>query len=242
MNILWSPCIWRCGFSGVGTVCRIISSSQRSFLCPGLQCKLSIACTEQKPGIQMNCRRGTSFFYFLGCMAERLKGEILNREKMVDLLAGPDAYRDLPRLLAVVESGQQAANVLLSLDETYADIMPVQTSPSATSAFVWVILWYLGMNFFLLFYFWNSMFSLTIRNGRFLIVMSLKVMVQHAENNTWYSKSPSHPSSLFSQTISRRFPCQSFLFNPSRTIPCICSHMLIWILFLLSFYFIFYFF
>ncbi|XP_027277240.1 mitochondrial tRNA methylthiotransferase CDK5RAP1 isoform X1 [Cricetulus griseus] len=72
----------------------------------------------------------------LGCMAERLKGEILNREKTVDLLAGPDAYRDLPRLLAVVESGQQAANVLLSLDETYADIMPVQTSPSATSAFV----------------------------------------------------------------------------------------------------------
>lgn len=72
----------------------------------------------------------------LGCMAERLKGEILNREKMVDLLAGPDAYRDLPRLLAVVESGQQAANVLLSLDETYADVMPVQTSPSATSAFV----------------------------------------------------------------------------------------------------------
>ena len=55
---------------------------------------------------------------------------------MVDILAGPDAYRDLPRLLAVAESGQQAANVLLSLDETYADVMPVQTSPSATSAFV----------------------------------------------------------------------------------------------------------
>ncbi|XP_070341859.1 mitochondrial tRNA methylthiotransferase CDK5RAP1 isoform X2 [Equus asinus] len=72
----------------------------------------------------------------LGCMAERLKEEILNREKIVDILAGPDAYRDLPRLLAVAESGQQAANVLLSLDETYADIMPVQTSPSATSAFV----------------------------------------------------------------------------------------------------------
>lgn len=71
-------------------------------------------------------------------MAERLKEEILNREKMVDILAGPDAYRDLPRLLAVAESGQQAANVLLSLDETYADVMPVQTSPSATSAFVWV--------------------------------------------------------------------------------------------------------
>ncbi|GAB5569278.1 mitochondrial tRNA methylthiotransferase CDK5RAP1 [Prionailurus iriomotensis] len=72
----------------------------------------------------------------LGCMAERLKEEILNREKMVDILAGPDTYRDLPRLLAVAESGQQAANVLLSLDETYADVMPVQTSPSATSAFV----------------------------------------------------------------------------------------------------------
>ncbi|EPY85043.1 CDK5 regulatory subunit-associated protein 1 [Camelus ferus] len=72
----------------------------------------------------------------LGCMAERLKEEILNREKMVDILAGPDAYRDLPRLLAVAKSGQQAANVLLSLDETYADVMPVQMSPSATSAFV----------------------------------------------------------------------------------------------------------
>ncbi|XP_048204974.1 mitochondrial tRNA methylthiotransferase CDK5RAP1 [Perognathus longimembris pacificus] len=72
----------------------------------------------------------------LGCMAERLKEEILNREKIVDLLAGPDAYRDLPRLLAVADSGQQAANVLLSLDETYADVMPVQMNPSATSAFV----------------------------------------------------------------------------------------------------------
>uniref|UniRef100_A0A8C8VL06 Mitochondrial tRNA methylthiotransferase CDK5RAP1 n=1 Tax=Pelusios castaneus TaxID=367368 RepID=A0A8C8VL06_9SAUR len=72
----------------------------------------------------------------LGCMAERLKEEILHREKLVDIVAGPDAYRDLPRLLAVAESGQQAANVLLSLDETYADILPVQTSPNAISAFV----------------------------------------------------------------------------------------------------------
>lgn len=71
-----------------------------------------------------------------GCMAERLKEEILDKEKMVDILAGPDAYRDLPRLLAVTESGQQAANVLLSFDETYADVMPVQASPGATSAFV----------------------------------------------------------------------------------------------------------
>ncbi|XP_077688203.1 mitochondrial tRNA methylthiotransferase CDK5RAP1 isoform X3 [Eretmochelys imbricata] len=72
----------------------------------------------------------------LGCMAERLREEILHREKLVDIVAGPDAYRDLPRLLTVAESGQQAANVLLSLDETYADVLPVQTSPDATSAFV----------------------------------------------------------------------------------------------------------
>ncbi|XP_054836537.1 mitochondrial tRNA methylthiotransferase CDK5RAP1 [Eublepharis macularius] len=72
----------------------------------------------------------------LGCMAERLKEKILEQEKMVDVVAGPDAYRDLPRLLAVAESGQQAANVLLSLDETYADVLPVQTSSSSTAAFV----------------------------------------------------------------------------------------------------------
>ncbi|NXL26072.1 CK5P1 protein, partial [Setophaga kirtlandii] len=72
----------------------------------------------------------------LGCMAERLKEEILHREKLFNVAAGPDAYRDLPRLLAVAESGQQAANVLLSLDETYADILPVQTSAGGTTAFV----------------------------------------------------------------------------------------------------------
>nr|XP_033818460.1 CDK5 regulatory subunit-associated protein 1 isoform X2 [Geotrypetes seraphini] len=72
----------------------------------------------------------------LGCMAERLKKEILDREKLVDVVAGPDAYRDLPRLLAVAESGQQAANVLLSLEETYADILPVHTSSNSITAFV----------------------------------------------------------------------------------------------------------
>lgn len=86
----------------------------------------------------MNLKTDAYFVSLSGCMAERLKEEILKKEKMVDILAGPDAYRDLPRLLAIAESGQQAANVLLSLDETYADVMPVQTSPSATSAFVWV--------------------------------------------------------------------------------------------------------
>lgn len=72
-------------------------------------------------------------------MAERLKKELLEREKLVDVLAGPDAYRDLPRLLAVAEGGQQASNVLLSLEETYADIMPVHHSPRGRSAFVYVL-------------------------------------------------------------------------------------------------------
>ncbi|XP_037107529.1 CDK5 regulatory subunit-associated protein 1 [Syngnathus acus] len=72
----------------------------------------------------------------LGCMAERLKTKLLEREKLVDVLAGPDAYRDLPRLLAVTEGGQQASNVLLSLEETYADIMPVHHTPQGHSAFV----------------------------------------------------------------------------------------------------------
>ncbi|KAK5623245.1 hypothetical protein CRENBAI_017315 [Crenichthys baileyi] len=71
-----------------------------------------------------------------GCMAERLKTELLEREKLVDVLAGPDAYRDLPRLLTVADGGQQASNVLLSLEETYADIMPVQHAAQGHSAFV----------------------------------------------------------------------------------------------------------
>lgn len=72
----------------------------------------------------------------LGCMAERLKTELLEREKLVDVLAGPDAYRDLPRLLTVADGGQQASNVLLSLEETYADVMPVHHAPQGNSAFV----------------------------------------------------------------------------------------------------------
>ncbi|TNN78590.1 CDK5 regulatory subunit-associated protein 1 [Liparis tanakae] len=72
----------------------------------------------------------------LGCMAERLKTELLEREKLVDVIAGPDAYRDLPRLLAVAEGGQRASNVLLSLEETYADVMPVHHAPHGKSAFV----------------------------------------------------------------------------------------------------------
>ncbi|XP_076850387.1 mitochondrial tRNA methylthiotransferase CDK5RAP1 isoform X1 [Brachyhypopomus gauderio] len=70
----------------------------------------------------------------LGCMAERLKTELLEKEKVVDVVAGPDAYRDLPRLLALAHGGQRTSNVLLSLEETYADVMPVHCS--GHSAFV----------------------------------------------------------------------------------------------------------
>lgn len=72
----------------------------------------------------------------LGCMAERLKHQILEKDKSVDLVAGPDAYKDLPRLLALTENNQTAVNVLLSLDETYADVMPVRLNENSVSAFV----------------------------------------------------------------------------------------------------------
>ena len=62
----------------------------------------------------------------LGCMAERLKKELLEEEKLVDIVAGPDSYRDLPNLITEVEGGQKAVNVLLSRDETYADISPIR--------------------------------------------------------------------------------------------------------------------
>ncbi|KAF0198233.1 MAG: tRNA-N(6)-(isopentenyl)adenosine-37 thiotransferase enzyme MiaB [Bacteroidetes bacterium] len=72
----------------------------------------------------------------LGCMAERLKSQLIEEEKMVDLIVGPDAYRDLPRLLTVAEGGQKAINVILSADETYADINPVRLDSSGISAFI----------------------------------------------------------------------------------------------------------
>ncbi|XP_074656899.1 mitochondrial tRNA methylthiotransferase CDK5RAP1-like isoform X2 [Tubulanus polymorphus] len=72
----------------------------------------------------------------LGCMAERLKTKILEKEKMVDLVCGPDAYRDLPRMLSITQSGQTAVNVLLSLEETYADVMPVRLNENSRTAFV----------------------------------------------------------------------------------------------------------
>ncbi|XP_072035319.1 mitochondrial tRNA methylthiotransferase CDK5RAP1-like [Amphiura filiformis] len=72
----------------------------------------------------------------LGCMAERLKRKIVERSKIVDVVAGPDAYRDLPRLLSETDSGQAAINVILSMDETYADVIPVRLNQEAKSAFV----------------------------------------------------------------------------------------------------------
>ncbi|KAH6833791.1 Methylthiotransferase [Perilla frutescens var. hirtella] len=75
----------------------------------------------------------------LGCMAERLKDKILDADKMVDVVCGPDAYRDLPRLLEEVDSGQKGINTLLSLEETYADINPVRISKNSISAFVSVM-------------------------------------------------------------------------------------------------------
>jgi tRNA-2-methylthio-N6-dimethylallyladenosine synthase len=72
----------------------------------------------------------------LGCMAERLKKNLLEEEQLVDLVAGPDAYRDLPNLISEVEGGQKAVNVLLSREETYADISPVRLDSSGVSAFI----------------------------------------------------------------------------------------------------------
>ncbi|MEM7367931.1 MAG: tRNA (N6-isopentenyl adenosine(37)-C2)-methylthiotransferase MiaB [Bacteroidota bacterium] len=75
----------------------------------------------------------------LGCMAERLKTKLLDQEKLVDLVVGPDAYRDLPRLVGEVESGQKAVNVLLSREETYANISPVRLNSNGVSAFITIM-------------------------------------------------------------------------------------------------------
>jgi len=72
----------------------------------------------------------------LGCMAERLKAKFLEEEKLVDVVVGPDAYRDLPNLIDKVEDGTKAVNVLLSREETYADISPVRLNSNGVSAFI----------------------------------------------------------------------------------------------------------
>ncbi len=72
----------------------------------------------------------------LGCMAERLKSKLLEEEKIVDLVAGPDAYRDLPKLIAQVDEGDRAVNTFLSREETYADISPVRLNSNGVTAFI----------------------------------------------------------------------------------------------------------
>jgi tRNA-2-methylthio-N6-dimethylallyladenosine synthase len=82
---------------------------------------------ESKPGLLVGV---------LGCMAERLKAKFLEEEKLVDMVVGPDAYRTLPNLIHEAEDEQKAVNVLLSRDETYADIAPVRLNSNGVSAFV----------------------------------------------------------------------------------------------------------
>jgi len=72
----------------------------------------------------------------IGCMAERLKEKLLETEKLVDIVVGPDAYRELPVLISEAESGHKAVNVLLSREETYADISPVRMDKNGVSSFV----------------------------------------------------------------------------------------------------------
>ncbi|MGC8750171.1 tRNA (N6-isopentenyl adenosine(37)-C2)-methylthiotransferase MiaB [Hydrotalea sp.] len=82
---------------------------------------------EQKPDLLIGV---------LGCMAERLKTKLLEEEKLVDIVVGPDAYRSLPALITEAETGQKAVNVLLSREETYADISPVRIDSNGVTAFV----------------------------------------------------------------------------------------------------------
>lgn len=72
----------------------------------------------------------------LGCMAERLKSKLLEEEKVVDLVVGPDAYRDLPNLISKVDDGHKAVNTFLSREETYADISPVRLNSNGVTAFI----------------------------------------------------------------------------------------------------------
>ena len=81
-------------------------------------------------------RNKAALIGILGCMAERLKDQLLEQEKIVDLVVGPDAYRTLPALIAEAESGNKSVNVLLSREETYADINPVRLVSNGVSAFV----------------------------------------------------------------------------------------------------------
>ena len=85
---------------------------------------------------KVKLRRPGTLIGVLGCMAERLKKKLLDEEKLVDLVLGPDAYRDLPKLIAEADGGAKGINVLLSREETYADISPLRLDGNGVSAFV----------------------------------------------------------------------------------------------------------
>jgi tRNA-2-methylthio-N6-dimethylallyladenosine synthase len=84
----------------------------------------------------MKKRKPEMIIGVLGCMAERLKTKFLEEEKIVDIVVGPDAYRDLPNLVEQVDDGDKAVNVLLSREETYADIAPIRLNSNGISAFI----------------------------------------------------------------------------------------------------------
>ena len=85
---------------------------------------------------QMKRENPSLIIGILGCMAERLKANLLEEEKLVDIVVGPDAYRSLPQLLEEAETGQKGVNVLLSRDETYGDISPIRLNSNGINAFV----------------------------------------------------------------------------------------------------------
>src|SRR6516162_440838 len=85
---------------------------------------------------QVKKQRQGMLIAILGCMAERLKSKLLEEEKLVDLVVGPDAYRTLPQLIEEALDGQKAVNVLLSREETYADISPIRLNSNGVTAFV----------------------------------------------------------------------------------------------------------
>jgi len=81
-------------------------------------------------------KNGSIVIGLIGCMAERLKETFIEKEHLIDMIVGPDAYRDLPSLIAAAESGHKAVNVLLSREETYADISPVRMDKNGVTSFV----------------------------------------------------------------------------------------------------------
>lgn len=85
---------------------------------------------------QVKQQRPGTLVGVLGCMAERLKAKLLEEEKLVDLVLGPDAYRDLPKLIATAEDGDKGINVFLSREETYADISPMRLDSNGVTAFI----------------------------------------------------------------------------------------------------------